>query len=130
FILQAARIPEEDRTLLLAAAHVVLHGADGPLTRQLEMAPPTRKLPELLRARPRLGPVATGSERPPPEPTPEFANGFGGFSSDGKEYVIRLTAGRWTPAPWSNVMANAHFGCLVTEAGCGCTWSENSRENR
>ena len=55
---------------------------------------------------------------------------MGGFTPDGREYVIQLVGERWTPAPWSNVIANAGFGCVVTEAGCGSTWAENSRENR
>ncbi|RYE92948.1 MAG: cellobiose phosphorylase, partial [Myxococcales bacterium] len=35
-----------------------------------------------------------------------------------------------TPAPWSNVLANETFGCLVTESSFGPTWSLNSGENR
>src|SRR5258707_14111757 len=34
------------------------------------------------------------------------------------------------PAPWTNVLANPNFGCLVTEAGLGCTWAGNSQMNR
>ncbi len=57
-------------------------------------------------------------------------NGLGGFSPDGKEYVIYLQPGQHTPHPWVNVIANPHFGFLVSEAGAGCTWAENSGENR
>jgi cyclic beta-1,2-glucan synthetase len=65
----------------------------------------------------------------------QCANGFGGFSADGREYVIELerdAQGRlhWPPLPWSNVMANESFGTLVTESGASCTWSRNSREHR
>ncbi|MEJ7590489.1 MAG: hypothetical protein WKF77_03005 [Planctomycetaceae bacterium] len=35
-----------------------------------------------------------------------------------------------TPAPWSNVIANPDFGCLLTESGGGYTWFGNSRENK
>jgi cellobiose phosphorylase len=59
-----------------------------------------------------------------------FDNGFGGFSPDGREYVIRVDDVRVTPAPWANVIANRRVGCLTTERGLGCTWSENSRLNR
>jgi N,N'-diacetylchitobiose phosphorylase len=63
-----------------------------------------------------------------------FFNGFGGFSEDGSEYVIRLDATpdgpRWPPLPWTNVIANERAGFLVTESGAGCTWSVNSRLNR
>ena len=61
----------------------------------------------------------------------EFFNGLGGFTPGAHAYQIRLKAGQWTPAPWSNVIANkGDFGFIVTESGSGYTWSENSRENR
>ncbi len=57
-----------------------------------------------------------------------FFNGIGGFSEDGREYVIRLESGRTTPLPWSNIVANRTFGFIVTESGGGYTWCQNSRE--
>ena len=57
-------------------------------------------------------------------------NGLGGFSPDGKEYVIHLEAGQSTPAPWVNVIANSDFGCVISEAGGGYSWAGNSSENR
>jgi cyclic beta-1,2-glucan synthetase len=65
---------------------------------------------------------------PVPERRLRFFNGIGGFSTDGKEYVIQLGAGQHTPVPWSNIIANKNFGFLVTESGGGYTWAENSRE--
>ena len=59
-----------------------------------------------------------------------FFNDIGGFSLDGKEYVIKLTKDITTPMPWSNIVANKDFGFLVTESGAGYTWHENSRENK
>ena len=64
-----------------------------------------------------------------------YWNGFGGFSPDGREYVIVVDgvnsqAAALPPAPWSNVIANPSFGCLTTEAGLGYTWSGNSQMNR
>lgn len=58
----------------------------------------------------------------------QLFNGWGGFSSDGREYRILLRNGKYLPAPWSNVMANREFGCLITELGTGYTWWRNSRE--
>lgn len=55
-------------------------------------------------------------------------NGWGGFAANGREYRITLRGGNYLPAPWSNVMANPRFGCLVTELGTGYTWWRNSRE--
>jgi cyclic beta-1,2-glucan synthetase len=63
-----------------------------------------------------------------------FFNGHGGFSADGREYVIRLPAGPHGPVrpplPWTNMIANEQAGFLVSESGAGSTWSANSRENR
>ena len=58
----------------------------------------------------------------------QFANGYGGFSENGKEYIIELQEGMNTPLPWINVIANPKFGFQVSEAGAGYTWSLNSRE--
>ena len=65
----------------------------------------------------------------------QFWNGYGGFSADGREYVIRLQPDangrlRLPPLPWTNVIANPNFGFLASETGAGYTWSQNSRENR
>jgi len=60
----------------------------------------------------------------------KFFNGIGGFGNDGKEYVIKLEAGKNTPAPWVNVISNEKFGFLATETGGGYVWSVNSRENK
>ena len=60
----------------------------------------------------------------------KFFNGYGGFSKNGREYVIRLQKGLNTPMPWANVVANKDFGFMVTEWGTGFTWSVNSRENK
>ena len=77
---------------------------------------------------------ATGAVPAPAEEALQLDNGYGGFSADGREYVIRLPAGasgpRRPPLPWVNVVANERFGFLVSESGSSFTWSGNSRENR
>ncbi|MEA3643243.1 MAG: glucoamylase family protein, partial [Lamprobacter sp.] len=60
----------------------------------------------------------------------QFDNGTGGFSADGREYVITTAPGQTTPAPWVNVLANAHFGTVVSASGGAYTWSENAHEFR
>jgi cellobiose phosphorylase len=59
-----------------------------------------------------------------------FFNGLGGFTKDGREYIIRLAPGEVTPAPWSNVIANHNFGTVISECGSAYTWSENSQQFR
>ena len=44
-------------------------------------------------------------------------NGFGGFTRDGREYVVVLDGERETPLPWSNVLANPSFGTIVSSSG-------------
>src|SRR5439155_14450747 len=56
---------------------------------------------------------------------------WGGFTPEGREYVIRLDSGRkHTPAPWINVVANSVCGFLISESGAGPTWVGNSQANR
>ncbi len=59
-----------------------------------------------------------------------FDNGCGGFSTDGREYVIRVGPRHRPPLPWVHIVANEGFGFLVSEWGAGFTWSGNSREYR
>lgn len=59
-----------------------------------------------------------------------FDNGLGGFSPDTGDYLVHLEPGQTTPVPWCNVLANDRFGTIVTEAGLGFTWSQNSGEFR
>ena len=60
----------------------------------------------------------------------QFFNGFGGFSADGREYVMHLNGGRRTPAPWINVIANRDFGFQVSAEGAGFCWAGNSQQNQ
>jgi cyclic beta-1,2-glucan synthetase len=64
------------------------------------------------------------------EPSMAFANGLGGFSGGGRTYTIVLAGEDQTPMPWVNVIANPHFGTIVSESGAAYTWAGNSRENR
>lgn len=58
-----------------------------------------------------------------------YYNNYGGFTKDGKEYIIK-TSEKHTPMPWSHIIANNTFGTIVTANGGGYTWSNNSRENK
>lgn len=68
-------------------------------------------------------------ERTPLEMAPiQLENSFsvvGGAFGEGRFAVERVT-----PLPFSHVLANGHFGCLLQDAALGFTWFENSREGR
>ena len=124
----ADQVHEEELRLLECVARVVLDDTRS-LGEQLAAAPAPPGDPPPFQP---PGPQAS-SEAAPALARPadlSFDNGLGGFTPDGREYVIHLEAGAATPAPWSNVLANDAFGCVVTEAGGGFSWSENSGENR
>jgi cyclic beta-1,2-glucan synthetase len=131
FIMQSNRLSEEERRLLHTVARAILVGTRGTLSEQLLRH--SRIAADFVVRQDnhesffttRLQPIDVLSV-----PSLEFFNGLGGFDKDGREYVIVLDNGQWTPAPWINVIANAEFGFLVSEVGSGCTWNGNSRENQ
>ncbi|HLG58339.1 MAG TPA: glucoamylase family protein [Vicinamibacterales bacterium] len=123
----ADQIPEEEARLLECAARVVLDDTRGNLARQMVPLVEPADLPPLQPVHIPAAPPVLEVDR---HGDLLFDNGFGGFSPDGREYVIHLPPGSQTPAPWCNVLANDAFGCLVSESGLGFTWSQNSGENR
>jgi cyclic beta-1,2-glucan synthetase len=129
FVRNVAQVPEEDSLLLQAVSRIVLSDRAGTLSEQLDrqVVPEWEALP--------LAPT-----REPEEPSRQrtalprrdlmFFNGWGGFTTDGREYVIVLKPGVTTPAPWVNVLANPNFGSVVSESGAAYTWYQNAHEYR
>jgi cyclic beta-1,2-glucan synthetase len=133
YLLVADQMGEQDRILLETAARVVLDGDRGSLAEQLGRSEGVNRLPPRLPPFTPLPPDSQEGDLTLSLPSPSgllFDNGLGGFSADGREYLIYLKPGRWTPAPWVNVIANPDFGFLVSESGGGFSWSLNSGENR
>ncbi len=129
FLLRADQMGEAERVLLSAAARAVLAGDRGDLSQQLDFPLPRVGWPAELPARRPRHPRAS-PDLDPEVPALTMANGLGGFTMDGREYVVVLEGERETPLPWANVIANASFGTIVTASGAATTWSRNSRENR
>jgi cellobiose phosphorylase len=130
FVRRAEQMSDEDKVLLQTVARVVISDNGGSLAQFVDRrARPEAPQPRFVATRParteNSGP-ATAAARP----ELRFENGLGGFSADGAEYVITLDPGQVTPAPWVNVMANAEFGTVVSEAGSAYSWSENCHEFR
>jgi cyclic beta-1,2-glucan synthetase len=131
-LLRADLMPPASRDLLLTAARVVLIARRGTLGEQLALVDPPaqpgandllrRRRPDVRQATPDAVARAT--------PVLEFFNGLGGFAAEGREYIVTLGEGQWTPAPWINVVANAQFGFLASADGFGSTWSLNAQQNQ
>jgi len=132
FIRSADQMLLEEQVLLRSIARVLLNGKDGSLSEQLLLTPSAMAdLPALF--------TTQASRRDLPVLSQwmstsidglQFFNGYGGFSADGREYVMHLPPGKTTPAPWVNVIGYPHFGFMVSQAGSQTTWSINSGENR
>ena len=60
----------------------------------------------------------------------KYYNEYGGFSEDGKEYLIKVNKENRLPTVWCNILANEKFGTVVTENMGGYSWFKNSRLNR
>ncbi|MDD5553109.1 MAG: glucoamylase family protein [Candidatus Omnitrophica bacterium] len=129
FLRRADQMSDEDRILMQTVAKIIISDRGGTLAEQLtDMRQPKAHF---------LPFVATRKDDPeeaPQDPAARsdlvYFNGLGGFTGDGREYVITTSRSKTTPAPWVNVLANRNFGTVVSESGNAYTWSENAHEFR
>jgi cyclic beta-1,2-glucan synthetase len=129
FVRHAAQISEEDRILFQTVARAIITDSRGALDDQLN------RRGQMEVTVPPLTPTQTYSADPPGTAESSrgdlmFFNGLGGFTPDGREYIITTTDQQMTPAPWVNVLANPHFGTVISESGLAYTWCENAHEFR
>ncbi|MDH4051233.1 MAG: cyclic beta 1-2 glucan synthetase, partial [Rubrivivax sp.] len=129
FVRHAEQISSEDRGLLQAVARVVITDRHGTLAEQVLRKPPVVPHVEPLEPTRAIAP-ALPLTRPNDMSGLSFHNGIGGFTADGREYVVESSAGHRPPAPWVNVLANPRFGTVVSEGGSAYTWCENAHELR
>jgi cellobiose phosphorylase len=129
FVRPGDQISNEDRILLQSVARAILTDSRGTLWDQIHRRGLVEvTVPRLTLTRTRRAETPAAAALPRPDLL--FFNGLGGFTPDGREYVITTAPGQVTPAPWVNVLANPHFGTAISESGPGCTWSENAHEFR
>ena len=127
FLRRSEQLKEEDRVLLQTVARVILTDTTETLADQVGRQPQAeRKVPLFTPTRPAL-PI---SQTTPADRERIFFNGLGGFTPDGREYVITLPRGQVTPAPWANVLANSQIGTVISESGAAYTWVDNAHEFR
>ena len=114
FVLHEDQLAEPQQVLLLTAARVLLDGEAGPLEEQLARldADPIRL--------PRFVPIEQLVSAPiTPTPRPmdlQFENSFGGFSPDGREYVIHLPPANGHPRPGSMSSVRRDLAVLFRKA--------------
>jgi len=157
FVRPGDQISNDDRILFQSVARAIITDSRGPLLdqvnrRALQHGEPdaiatepysaAKPLPLQRASRglveaafPRLTPTRSRRAETPvaavvPRPDLIFFNGLGGFTPDGREYVITTARGHVTPAPWVNVLSNPNFGTVISESGLAYTWIENAHEFR
>jgi len=129
FVRPADQISNEDRILLQSVARAILTDSRGTLAEQMNRRGPAElAVPHFTPNR------AYEADPPAPVRAPGrdllFFNGLGGFTPDGREYIITTACDQVTPAPWANVLANPRFGTVISESGAARTWGENAHEFR
>ena len=129
FVRVAEQISNEDRLLFQSVARAIITDARGPLSAQISTRKPAEAEVQRVRIR-----RATRRERIKENELPYrdliLFNGLGGFTRDGREYVITVAQDQMTPAPWVNVIANSEFGTVISERGSAYTWRETAHEFR
>jgi cyclic beta-1,2-glucan synthetase len=145
FVRRVEQISDEDRILVQSVSRIIISDRRGALAEQINRRGFIEKRGSrsgqidrrsFIEKRVSLF-VPTRIHRPELDTAAElprldllFYNGLGGFTPDGREYIITTAHGHVTPAPWVNVLANPHFGSVISENGMAYTWSENAHEFR
>ena len=129
FVRVAEQMSNEDRLLFQAVARAIITDERGPLSAQINTRRAAETEGPLVRIRRASRNERTQRDELPPRDLIHF-NGLGGFTRDGREYVITMAQDQMTPAPWVNVIANSEFGTVISESGSAYTWGENAHEFR
>ncbi|MBF0503014.1 MAG: cyclic beta 1-2 glucan synthetase, partial [Candidatus Riflebacteria bacterium] len=129
FVRPSDQISKEDRILFEAVARIILSDSRGTLVDQFKQRGFSEgMLPAHMPPRVAMVDIPTIAAKPRQDLL--FSNGLGGFTPDGREYVISTSRGQVTPAPWVNILANRLFGTVISENGLAYTWYENAHEFR
>ncbi len=131
FVRSSEQISNEDRLLFQSVARAIIRDDQGKLAVQIHRSASTEaQTSRFLPAKIQSPVISRDGLKSLPSRELIFSNGLGGFTLDGREYVMNLGPGKKTPLPWVNVLANAHFGSVISENGSAYTWNENAHEFR
>ena len=127
FIRSSDQISNEDRILFQSVARIVIADSLGTLEEQIKRRHKVKLIVPYFNPEKFFPTLSTPIA---PAKGLLYYKGYGGFSGNGKEYIINSTTENVTPAPWINVLANPNFGTIVSESGQSYTWVENAHEFR
>ena len=132
FVRRNEQIADADKVLMQTVARLIVTDSAGTLAEQIVRKPRAELPPPLLATARDPAIIDVGAPVRGKHERPDLVgfNGLGGFTPDGREYVITTTRDARTPAPWVNVLANAWFGSVVSESGSAYTWCENAHAYR
>ncbi|MBH2998317.1 cyclic beta 1-2 glucan synthetase [Serratia marcescens] len=130
FVRNGEHLTTEDKLLLMSVACLYLDDRAGGINEHLNQRIHTPKPPARLLIPHIVSESNQHTDWAPDTSQLRHFNGYGGFSHDGREYQIVLRENESTPAPWANVLANARFGSVISDAGQAYSWYENAHEYR
>lgn len=117
FLLRDQDIAAGEQATLAGLARVILMADGRPLEQQVTV----------LQAAARTAPPKPPEVRLAPPATQDIETPAGAFDAANGEFSFDVDHRHRPPRPWVNVIANAHFGFQISEAGAGYTWAVNSR---
>ncbi|MDQ2720432.1 MAG: cyclic beta 1-2 glucan synthetase, partial [Bacteroidota bacterium] len=127
FLRTSDQISNEDRILFQSVARIIIADSGGTLADHVNRKEISKVVLPFIEKN-QSNPISLLPITAPKDLI--FFNGLGGFSPDGKEYVIIADNKNKTPAPWVNVITNPNFGTVISASGSAYSWTENAHELR
>jgi len=128
FVRRVEELSDEEKILLQTVARLVFSDGVETLVQLQERRVSPNRTSDLLE--PKKFVSLPETETLPVVCETIFNNGLGGFTPDGREYIISLNFDQNTPMPWANVIASSFIGTVISESGGSYTWVENAHEYR
>ena len=128
FVRPIDQVSSEDRILFQSIARIIISDKKGSLEDQVTKRQTPK--PAIAKLVPSKVQAPSQNQELQIPADLQYFNDTGGFSANGKEYVIITDKKKRTPLPWINVLANPSFGTIVSESGSSYTWFQNAHAFR